>query len=143
MSTPLPVSGPGVPSGGGYGIPEFDQDPGDVLQEQEDRLTVIPVEVTEPVRSIALPGKRTTFYTVSDVTATTGVQLLGRDPRRKHATIIGLAQDVILGSTQSNALNGARIPAVVPFVISSMDEVWAVAVTSTTDISVIVEFWSE
>lgn len=127
-------------------IPEFDQEPGDVLQEQEPyeaNIAPIPTVVCEPVRSQNLPAKRTTFYTAASVGTTVGVQLLGRDPRRQSATIIGLDQDIRLGSTQGEAVSGGRIPAVVPLVVNSVGEIWATSVTSTTDITVIAEYWSD
>lgn len=126
-------------------IPEFDQTPGDILQEQEDayNTTPVPTVICEPVRSITLPTKKTTFYTAPSVGTTVGVQLLGRDPRRASATIIGLSQDIRLGSTQAEAVSGGRIPAVVPMVLTGMGEIWATAVASTTDITVIAEYWAD
>jgi hypothetical protein len=123
-------------------IPEFDQTPGDILQEQESyEIKTMPIEtvICEPVRSITLPTKKTTFYTAGSV----GVQLLGRDPRRASATIIGLSQDIRLGSTQAEAVSGGRVPAVVPISLTGMGEIWATAVASTTDITVIAEYWAD
>ncbi|NUT27684.1 MAG: hypothetical protein HOV84_17470 [Streptomyces sp.] len=143
MSTPLPVPGQGTPQGRGTPVPEFDQEPGDILQEQDVYAKAIPVCLDEPVRTQELPSRAGACYTVGAVNATAGQRILGRDPRRKSATIIALAQDIRIGTTQANALAGARIPAVVPFVIATTDEYWAASVTSTTDISVITEQWAD
>lgn len=125
--------------------PDFVAEPGEILQEEipEAPLTPIPTTVESTVRVQELPAKKTTFYTAASVGTTVGVQLLGRDPRRKQATIIGLSQDIRLGSTQAEAVSGGRVPAVVPIVIGSMGEIWATAVSSTTDITVIAEYWSD
>lgn len=127
-------------------IPEFNQEPGDVVQELEDyndKIPPIPTIVCEPVRSLALPNKRHTFTTIGAVGTTVGVQLVGRDPRRASVTVIGLDQDIRLGTTQSESVSGGRIPASVPFVLTSMGELWATSVSSTTDITVICEYWSD
>jgi hypothetical protein len=123
-------------------VPEFDQEPGEILQEQDVYAKAIPVCMDEPVRSQELPSRAGACYTAGAVD-TNGQKILGRDPRRKSATIIGLTQDILLGTTQANARAGARIPAVVPFVITSVDEYWAASVTATTDITVITEQWAD
>ena len=142
MSTPLPVPGQGTPDSRPVTVPEFDQEPGDVLQEENVYSRAIPVCVDEPVRTHELPARAGACYTAGGV-GTNGQKILGRDPRRKAATIIGLTQDILIGTTQANARAGARIPAVVPFVINTIDEYWAASVTSTTDISVITEQWAD
>lgn len=142
MSTPLPVPGQGTPQGRGTPVPEFDQEPGDILQEQDVYARAIPVCLDDPVRTQELPARAGACYTSGPVDIN-GQKILGRDPRRKSATIIGLTQDILIGTTQANARAGARIPAVVPFVISTTDEYWAASVTGTTDISVITEQWAD
>lgn len=142
MSTPLPV--PDGPRRAGSPPPPFetDQDPADVLQETEDYdVKAVPVCIDEPVRTQELPARSGACYQAQ--VDTTGLRILGRDPRRKSATIIAISQDLRLGTTQANALNGARIPAVVPFVISHIDEVWAATLTGTTEVSVITEQWAD
>ncbi len=127
-------------------VPEFDNPPGDVLQEQHDQdaynTPAIPVCIDDPVRTQELPARSGAFYTVGSV-GTGDAKNLARDPRRKHATVIGLTEDILLGSTQANARQGARVPAVVPFVITAIDEVWAASAEATTDISVITEQWAD
>jgi len=125
--------------------PEFDNPPGEILQEQpEPHTPEIPVVVTrieDPVRSQDLPARSGPCYTAQVDTA--GQKILGRDPRRSRATVIALTQDIRLGTTQANARAGAMIPAVVPFVLGAMDEYWAAAVTGTTEVSVITEQWAD
>lgn len=142
MSTPLPVpDGPRRTAGGPPPAVDFDQEPDDVLQETGYDVKAVPVCVEEPVRTQELPARSGACYQAQ--VDTTGARILGRDPRRKSATIIGISQDLRLGTTQANALAGARIPAVVPFVISHIDEVWAATLTGTTEVSVITEQWAD
>lgn len=77
------------------------------------------------------------------VITTAGVKLLSADPRRKTATIIARTQDIQIGANQAQSqLNGAWIPGVVPFVITSVGEVWAIGVGGNTDVSVIEEYFA-
>lgn len=143
MSTPLPV--PDGPRRAGSPPPpvDFDQEPEDILQETDGAYDIkaVPVCVEDSVRVQELPARSGACY--STVVDTTGGRILGRDPRRKSATILAITEDVRLGTTQANAINGARVPAVVPFVISHIDEVWAASVQNTTEVSIITEQWAD
>lgn len=144
-------------------IPEFDQSPGDILQEQEAYPAAtdpIPTIVCEPVRSITLPAKSGGYRNYA-LTTTESIQVLGRDPRRKRAVLQvsdqeGESAGAFLGGTQGEALTGNAFllalpgPAIAatPVVsttleITSMDEVWASALTADCTLSVINEQWAE
>lgn len=108
----------------------------------------IDVKVCAPVQTRELPALAPPGYlTAQAVGAAVGVRLLAMEPRRKHATIIAQDQDVWISSSQAGAQAGAagamRVPAVVPFVIDHVHEVWACAVTGTTDIGIQTVNWSE
>lgn len=114
----------------------------DVLQVEDVDSHVIPVKVSEAVETRELPSKRLAVRTVPVIT-TAGVKLLSADPRRKTATIIARTQDIQIGANQAQSqLNGAWIPGVVPFVITSVGEVWAIGVGGNTDVSVIEEYFA-
>lgn len=122
--------------------PDMQADLDDVLQVEDVDSHVIPVKVNEAVETRELPTKRIATRTVSVIQAA-GTKLLSADPRRKFATIIGKSQDIKLGANQAQAkLNGAWVPAVVPFVITSVSEVWAIGDGADTDVSVIEEYWA-
>ena len=100
---------------------------------------------TTEVRELPAAGRP--GYKTESVGATVGVKLLAMEPRRKYATIISNDGDLWISSTQSGAQMGAggamRVPAVVPYVIGHMHEVWACSVTGTTSVGVESVNWSE
>jgi hypothetical protein len=125
-------------------------DPAEIVQAEEPYDPARPINVTVcgPVQTRELPAQAPPGYkTDQAITATLGVKILPMDPRRKHATIIAQSQDIWISSSQAGAQSGAsgamRIPAVVPFVIDHVHEVWACSVTSTTDVSSQSVYWSE
>jgi hypothetical protein len=118
--------------------PDLDE----VQQVQEDEKYVIPVEVCGPIEARELPSKRVSARTVVVGTAA-GVKLLSTDPRRKFATIIARTQDILVGATQSQAqLSGAWVPGSLPFVVTSVAELWAIGDGAETNVSVIEEYWA-
>jgi hypothetical protein len=122
--------------------PEMQPDLDDVLQVEDVDTHVIPVKVGEPVETRELPSKRFSARTVPVGTAA-GSKLLANDPRRKFATIIAKTQDIRIGSTQAEAqLSGAWVPGIVPFLITSVAEIWAIGDGASTDVSVIEEYWA-
>lgn len=115
----------------------------DELLQVEEELKAVPVEINTPVNTRELPTKFGSMFTEKGVGAT-AVRLLGRDHRRKSAKIIGLSQNIRFGPNQSVAqTTGAEWPAVVPMITECFDELWVSATTSTTDISVIQEWWAD
>jgi hypothetical protein len=124
-------------------------EPEDVVQAEEnyDPHAPINVSVCGPTEVRELPAVRAGYRTEQAVGTAVAVKLLAFEPRRKSATILALDQDIYLSNSQAGAQAGAsgaaRIPAVVPYVIGHLDEVWACAVSATTNISVLCEYWTE
>lgn len=125
-------------------------EPEEIVQAEEHdagEYTPVKVSVCGPVETRELPAIRAGYATAQGVSTTVAVRLLSFEPRRKSAVIIAQDQDIWLSNSQAGAQMGAssaiRVPAVVPFVIDHLDEVWACAVADTTDISVMTNFWSE
>lgn len=122
---------------------EINEPSDDELLQVEEELKAVPVEINTPVNTRELPSKFGSMFTEQSV-GSTAVRILGRDPRRKSAQIIGLSQNLRFGPTQSVAQStGAEWPAVVPLVTNCFDELWVAATTSTTNISVIQEWWAD
>jgi hypothetical protein len=124
-------------------------DPEDVVQA-EDYLEAgrpVDVAVVGQVETRELPAVRAGYRTEAAVGAAVGAKILAFEPRRKSAVIVAQSQDIYVGISQAGVQAGtsgaARWPALVPFVVTHLDEVWAIAVTGTTDISVLAEYWTE
>lgn len=124
-------------------------EPEEVVQAEEEPYGTRPIPVTlcGPAQVRELPAVRAGYNTEQAVTTTVAVRILNFEPRRKGAVIIAQDQDIWISGSQAGAQMGAsasiRIPAVVPFSIDHLDEVWACSVSSTTDISVMTTYWSE
>jgi hypothetical protein len=118
---------------------------GDLVGEEPYFAPVTPIPVV--IQGTVMTEERASTFagmsTSSAVDAITGARILTADPRRRYATILALTQNIRIGRNQSQALNaGAVWPANVPLVINSRDELWVSSVTSTTDVSIIVERWA-
>lgn len=128
---------------------EMHADAEDVVQAEEvyDPTRPINVTVCGPTEVRELPAVRSGYRTETGAGTAVGVRLLGFEPKRKGAVIIALTQDIYISNSQAGAQSAgsgaARIPALVPFPVSHLDEVWACAVSGATDISVITEYWTE
>lgn len=128
---------------------DFTPDPDEIVQDQDPyEGRPIDVKVCAPVQTREVPAAgHPGYFTAQAVGAAVAVRLLALEPRRKYATIIAQSQDVWISTSQAGAQAGAggamRIPAVVPYVIGHMHEVWVAAVTGTTDVSVETVNWSE
>lgn len=118
---------------------------GELLQEEYEKPETVCVRIEGPTQTRELPAKFAGMGTVRGVTSGPAVQLLWKDYRRKTATINALSGNIILGSSQAqaSASSGAVWPANVPLVVTSYEEVWVSAVSTTTDISVILESWAD
>lgn len=124
-------------------------EPEEIVQAEEKPYDLSPIATTVcgPVETRELPAIRAGYNTAQGVSNTVAVRLLSFEPRRKGAVIVAKDQDIWISNSQAGAQMGASssfyVPAVVPFVIDHLDEVWACSVTGTTDISVMTTFWSE
>lgn len=125
-------------------VPTSDMEPdlNEVQQVDKGELHVIPVQIAEPVESRELPSKRIAPRTVP-VSATVGTKLLSADPRRKFATIIARTDDLLIGANQAQAqISGSWVPGVLPLVVTTVAELWAIGDGSATDVTVIEEYWA-
>lgn len=131
---------------------ELTPDPDEIVQAEEmpaggDHIAPIGVTVLGPVQTREAPAIRGSYRTEVAVGTAVAVRLLTFEPRRKEAYLWPLSQDIYISGSQAGAQTGAaagmRIPAMVPWRIGHLDEVWACAVTATTDISVQSDYWSE
>lgn len=127
---------------------EVTSDPEEIVQAEEDTSAApVTVAVCGPVETRELPARQVGYKTEQSVGAAVAVRLLPFEPRRKGALICATAQDIWLSGTQAGAMAGAagaiRVPAVVPWAVDHLEEVWACAVTGTTDIGVQSSYWSE
>lgn len=125
-------------------------EPDEIVQDEHHYPAAAPVAtcVVGPVQTRELPAAGYPGYkTESGVTTSLGVKLLALEPRRRSATIVALSQDIWISSSQAGAQSGAggamRWPALVPYVVQHMHEVWVTSVSSTTDVSVETVNWSE
>jgi hypothetical protein len=124
-------------------------DPEEIVQAEEEYGGGAPVKVVVcgPTETRELPAVRAGYKTDQGITAAVAVKVLPFEPRRKEAFLVALDQDIWLSGSQAGAQSGAagamRIPAVVPWRIGHLDEVWVCAVTGTTDVGVQADYWSE
>lgn len=123
-------------------------DPDEIVQEEyDDGSRPISVTVCGPAQTRELPAARVGYRTEQAVTATIGVRLVPMEPRRKEAFLIAQSADVWISGSQAGVQAGAaaamRIPALVPWRIGHLDEVWVCAVAGTTDVGIQCDYWSE
>lgn len=125
-------------------------EPDEIVQAEEyadARSGPIEVTVCGPTEVRELPAVRAGYKTDQGITTTAAVKLLPFEPRRKEGLIIAQSEDLWISGTQAGAQGGAasamRWPALVPYVVTHLDEVWACAVESTTDVGVSSTYWSE
>lgn len=123
-------------------LQDMEPDLAEVQQVEPPDIATVPVRIEGPIESRELPSKRIATRTVA-VSATVGSMLLSHDPRRKSATIVARSQDILIGASQAQSqLNGAWWPGVIPFVITSVTEVWAIGDGGNTDVSIVEEYWA-
>jgi hypothetical protein len=103
----------------------------------------VAVRVEGPVRAQTLPATSYTDRTF-DLDATTAVRVAPRDPRRS-VLLMTPAAAVWIGPVQSAAkvTVGGLLVANTPVYHRHTEEVWAIAATGSTTLSVHEEFWTE
>lgn len=109
--------------------------------EYAEDLREVPVRIEGPVRAQVLPATSWTAITY-ELTATDSIKIANRDPRRSRITLIPAAE-IWIGAVQSQAKAnvGGSLPANVPVVQQHTEEIWAIADTTTTTLTVLEEFW--
>lgn len=121
-------------------------DPQEIVQA-EDYGHPVDVSVCGPVQTRELPARPGGYKTDQNVTTSVAVKILPMEPRRKSAVLISTSQDIYISGSQAGAQAGAagamRWPAVVPYTVEHLGEVWVCAVTGTTDVGSESRLWSE
>ena len=125
-------------------------DPAEIVQAEEDPYETRPVAVSVcgPTEVRELPALAPPGYRTEQAVGTAvAVRLFGMEPRRQYGVLIAQDQDVWISTSQSGAQMGAagamRIPALVPYTVRHVHEVWVCAVEGTTDIGVESVYWSQ
>jgi hypothetical protein len=130
-------------------IPDMQREPSqsEVYQSESDvpGMIEVPVRVEGPVRAQALPAESwaVAFYELSTTEAT---RVARRDPRRKRAVITVATQLAWIGPTQSGCRPnvGYRMGAAATSTIeiTHTEEIWAMADTAGSLLSILVEYWT-
>lgn len=126
--------------------PELQPDVSEVLQEEPQYLTAVPVcvdDVKTPVRVQQLPRKGAATLTK---TLSTTVQrvLTANHYRGRTLLVCGSAFLVCFSQTAAQADSSmATWPANVPLELTATAEVWAKVAASTAVLSVITEQWAD
>ncbi len=118
------------------------EDPGmpdvpDLLQ-RDDYLPAVPVRITGPLVVQMAPSRRGPAF--SQDLATTFQHVLGADPKRRRAVLIGSVDWLYRTATSGG---GVPWPQDVPLVLEHADQVFAAVPTSTGQLSVITEVWAD
>lgn len=128
---------------------ELQPDTGEVLQEEPQRYTAIPVcveDVQGPVRVQSLPRKAGSTRTRT-VGATRVVQVLEADPRRASALLMSVDQAMYVAFSEAAAQDPSTMslwPAGIPFPVTAVVDVYVLCAVDaqTTQVSVTTELWA-
>lgn len=145
-------------------IGEFDQAPADINQAVDDQVANVPpilVTLSDAARTVQLPA-RNGGYRTYQLSTTAPTKILDQDSRRKRAIVAlfdtgGTSGGARISGTQAGAsaesasflygLNGPGIAAgnvaTAPLEITSMEEVWALAIDAACTCSVLNEQWAD
>jgi len=131
-------------------VSDLQPDTGEVLQEEQEKYTAIPVcveDVKGQVRVQVLPLKGGSTRT-RVATDTKAIQVLEANPRRGRATLMSMDQEMYVAFSQASVQDSATMtvwPKGVPFpVTASVDVYVQCAVASqTTRVSITTELWAE
>lgn len=131
---------------------EFQPDTDEVLQVEDispvGKAPAVDVAVRGPVRTQELPHKAGATFSrsVGTLTATTpAARVLSADHKRARAVIMSVGQNMYVAFSQASAQDVSRMalwPSGVAFVVTTATEVWVVAATGTTTVSVVTELWA-
>ncbi|MGW2795183.1 hypothetical protein ACWC9H_35400 [Streptomyces sp. NPDC001251] len=124
--------------------PQLEPDIEEVLQEEHDYAPpAVAVDVCGPVRVQHLPRKGGATRTVQ-LDATNPRHVLTADPRRGRALLVSFDQDFLVAYSEVGATSPAtmaRWPKTVPLEVGATVDVFVMAQTGTTALSVIQESW--
>lgn len=129
---------------------ELQPDVGEVLQEEPQKYTAIPVcveDVKGPVRVQVLPRKGGSTRTRT-VTDTKAVQVLDADARRASAVLMSIENDLLFAFSEAATQDTSTMsvwPKLVPLPCSATVPVWIKCATAaqTTRVSITTELWAE
>jgi hypothetical protein len=113
-----------------------------LMQDENPRTPVVPVQIVGPVDVRELPSKAAAPRSVMAYAAT-ATKVLSADARRKRATIMSFEQEIVFGSSQASAT--ARWPKLIPLYWDSRGELWIKSnqAGSDTELTVLVEAWAQ
>lgn len=125
-------------------------DTDELLQVEEPSvpITPIPVVVEGQVRMQELPSPQVVVVQVFCDSTGGFIQpqrLLGEDPRRRMARIVGDSQKIRVGTSQKQVMSPDTCllwPSGLPLPITGKTEIWVAADTATTRVSAICEQWA-
>jgi hypothetical protein len=119
----------------------------DEVLQQEDYppSESVPVRLEGIARTQELPHKGGTTFTRT-VTATVPVRLLAADHRRSVARVVSIGANALFALRASDAGEASRMsqhPQNVVYTLTADCELWVMAATGTTSVSVTTELWAE
>jgi hypothetical protein len=124
-----------------YNEPDVDE----VVQEEptETHIQPVPVTIEGPVRVQELPSR--VASTRSYILSTTPEQILGADPRRRRALLVGVTNIIWLGTTPNDVTGPYpfALPVGVPIVLEHQAPIYAASATGTATLSMVVENWAD
>ena len=112
----------------------------DELLQEAPQLATVPVKVDGSVLIQRLPNRYVQSTTFEAVDALAFVKVLEETEKRSVARLISLDGQMIV---KAGGLEGCRWPANVPFEVTHTQAVKVRAVTGTTTIGVVQEFWAD
>jgi|SRR5688572_8735583 len=76
---------------------------------------------------------------------TAGKRIVGKDPRRRTASLMSIDQNFYYGTSQQevDSTTAALWPKLVPLVVSHQEEIWVRSATTTTTLSLVNEQWAD
>jgi hypothetical protein len=115
----------------------------DTVQQFEDGGIRVPVRLDQNVPVYILPSRSGAARSYG-VDATNATILVGKDPRRRRATIVSIDQHIYVGSKDEVVASTAAVwPKLVPLVVEHTEEIYVKAATATSTVSVIPEHWAD
>jgi len=118
----------------------------EVEQSEIPSVPAVPVSVETPVNARALPAPSGVHFSLTFADATTVVQVLGRDERRKRILLMAANDAIFIGTDQQSTANemAFRLASGQLMEITHIEELWAKPDASATAIlSVAVELWTD
>lgn len=114
------------------------------VQQQPDEAPALRTVIEGVARVTIMPSRSGASRNYATDPAAGPVILLGRDQRRRRATIIAQDSPIYVGERDDCANGSAAVwPPGVPLVIEHTEQVYVLATTETAVVSVIAENWAD